>query len=265
MQAIVPYAAFELPQWATAATAGVKRARTFYKQHEADIKKAKKAASTIQKAWRARKGLDSMGHEPGSGTAKTDTASKNTLSTNTRVLNQTPLINITRGDNINARERDVIDLRGFSICVGGQNNLTGLPLLVNVAVLSSKFDPTSVPVVEDFFRGEGSARGDDFDTNLQATEFHCLPINTDKYFVQAHHRMKLSRFGVNAQDHFQKKFYVPIKRQIRYDNSSGSSLNRQFYLVWWCDAHLDPATSPARTAALNFQWKAVTHFREPKR
>ena len=265
MQAIVPYATSEVPAWLGAATQGVKRTRQFYKDHEQTFKKTKKAAKTIQKAWRARKGLDAMGHTPGSGTAKTDVPARSTNATGTRTLNFESLIDITRGDAINARERDVIDLRGFSICMGGQNNLTGLPLLVNVAVLSSKFDPTQNPTSADFFRGEGSSRGEDFDTSLQASEFHCLPINTDKYFVQAHHRMKLSRFGVNAQDHFQKKFYVPIKRQIRFDTTTSTSINRQFYLVWWCDAHMEPAASPVRPTALNFQYKCVTHFREPKR
>ena len=268
MQAIIPYAASEAPAWVSSAVAGAKRARTVYENNKEGIAKVKKgiqAAKKIQKAWRERKGLDSMGHTPGSGTAKTDVAAQNTNATGTRTLNFEPLINITRGDSINARERDIIDLRGFTICLGAQNNLTGLPLLMNVAVLSSKFDPTQVPTSTDFFRGESATRGDDFDTGLQASEFHCLPINTDKYFVQSHHRYKLSRFGVNAMDHLQKKFYVPIKRQIRFDTNAGSSINRQFYLVWWCDAHMDPALAPVRAAAMNFQYKCVTHFREPKR
>lgn len=268
MQAIIPYAASEAPAWVSSAVAGAKRARTVYENNKEGIAKVKKgiqAAKKIQKAWRERKGLDSMGHPPGTGTAKTDVGAQNTNATGTRTLNFEPLINISRGDAINARERDIIDLRGFTICLGAQNNLTGLPLLMNVAVLSSKFDPTQVPTSTDFFRGESGFRGDDFDTGLQASEFHCLPINTDKYFVQSHHRYKLSRLGVNAMDHLQKKFYVPIKRQIRFDDSNQTSINRQFYLVWWCDAHMDPAGAVVRPAAMNFQYKCVTHFREPKR
>lgn len=266
MQAIVPYVSGEAPAWVASAAQGIKRGRQFYRDHEQTFKKTKKAASTIQKAWRNRhKGLDSMGHPPGSGTAKTNTGTQNTALTATRTLNAEPLLNLARGDNLNARERDVIDLRGFKVCMQMQNLRTAAPMYVNVAVISSKFNPTQVPISTDFFRGEDTTRGVDFNNNLQSTEFGCLPINTDKYFIQTHRRFTLAPFNRDQVDYGSKQFYVPIKRQIRYDTSGSGSQNRQFYLVWWCDTLLATAGTTPVTAAMNFQWKAVTYFREPKR
>lgn len=265
MQAIVPYAASEVPAWVGTAAQGIKRGRQFYKDHEDKFKKGRKAAKTIQKAWRNRhKGLDAMGHDLGSATAKTDTGTQDNAVTSTRTLNSRALIQLTRGDNINARERDIIDLRGFKFCVQAQNLRTNAPLYVNVAVVSSKFDPTQAPTTAGFFRGENSSRGDNFDVNLQSAEFHCLPINTDKYFIQAHHRIQLAPFNTQQKDYAMKEFYVPIKRQIRFDDSGSGSLNRQFYLVWWCDILLAASGSLPVSTALSLQWKAVTVFREPK-
>ena len=258
----------DIPALLQAGRDTVQRTRQWYNRNEQSIQKAKKAASSIQKAFRASrnkyKGLESMGHPSGTATAKTDTGTQNTLLTSTRTLNFEQLINLTRGDNINARERDIIDLRGFKVCIQMQNLRLSTPMYVNVAIVSSKFDPTSSPSVTGFFRGQDATRGDDFSTSLQSLEFHCLPINTDKYFIQTHRRYKLAAFNTDQVDYAMKEFYVPIKRQIRFDNSASGSLNRQFYLVWWCDTLLAPGGAAAIPSAFNFQYKVVTYYREPK-
>jgi len=266
---LVPYAASEMPAALQSVLTGVKRARTMYEDYKPAIEKTRKAVSAakkIQRAWKRDrfKGLAEMGHPSGSGTAKSDTGTQNTILTTTRTLNFEQLLNLARGDNINARERDIIDLRGFKVCMQMQNLRPATAMYVNVAVLSSKFDPTSSPSVTSFFRGQDSTRGQDFNTTLQSAEFHCLPINTDKYYIQTHRRYKLAPFNTNQKDYAMHEFYVPIKRQIRFDNSGSGSLNRQFYLVWWCDTLLAAGGATTIANAMNFQYKVVTYFREPK-
>ena len=255
---------FEAAKVYRGARTAYRTGKNIYGTAKRDIKYVKKAGKWAKKTLRKSHGQPRLGHDVGVATAKSDIGSSGTVNTDTRTLTREAILNVGKSDAINARERDIIDLRGFKICLSAINNLTNLPLYLNVAVLSSKFDPTAQPVTTNFFRGEGNTRGADFDLNRQSVEFHCLPVNTDKYFVMSHKRYMLSRFGDQNQDHLTDTYYVPINRQIRYDTSDGNSTNRQFYLVWWCDALNEPSTSIARTDAMQFQWKTVTYFREPR-
>jgi len=252
----------------------VKKARSTYQKGYSEFQKQREAAKRIQRNFRAIRNqvrmdfggvTNAIGHDPGTGTAKTDIGAQQTTLVATRVLNTAACLNMSRGSGLNDRERDIIDLRGFKVCISAQNLRTNAPMFLNVAMVTSKFDPTQAPGTAGFFRGEGASRGTDFADARTGTEFRCLSINTDKYYIQKHMRMSMHKFNTNQKDFLVKEFYIPIKRQIRFDTSGGTSLNRQFFLVWWCDTLLAPSGGASVANAMNFQYKITTYFREPKR
>jgi hypothetical protein len=129
---------------------------------------------------------ESFGRELGSASGKqTAVRETNQLVYKTRTLYVTELTNIAQGEGIDQRDRRTIELMGVKLCM----ELTALsnnPLYVNVAVVHLK--NTDSGLNTDFFRGASGSRGVDFDISLNSNEFHCLPLNTDKFVVLSHKR-----------------------------------------------------------------------------
>lgn len=249
---------------------------------------AKKAARLIQKMYRGRaaranyvrkKRMAQVGEDPGTSiNQKTQHRSDGEVALNTNTLNAYNILDIVkRGDasqfGINTRMRDMIHLTGFKICVSITNNHTG-PLYLNVAVLSAK-NRSDIGDGVDFFRDFSSAgRQTNFgDTALTALDRHCNPINVDEHTVLYHRRaliMQQSQHSVAPgaiPKHSAWEFWIPVKRQIRFEGDAGSSSETRFVLAVWAGdkgatvAASDPATPIAN--AFSFQYKAVAYWKEP--
>lgn len=207
------------------------------------------AARTIARAYRGYKkrrkriGMNRIGIPKNVSNAKKDlvySVQSNNMST--RTLYYGELTDIPRGSNneINYRQRDQIYFSGAKVCVELQASSNGTaPIFFNMAVVYDKRtnDDVTVPTLEDFFRGNGSgSRAQDFDpTNLAGMQFHCLPLNTDRFTVLKHKRLLLNgNSGGNNQRGTNYKFmqfYCPVKKRIAYEDGQCQS---KIHLLYWC-------------------------------
>jgi len=241
------------------------------------------SVSRIRRAWRrykrrkTRRARTHVGEAPGTGTCKTNTLNASALSTwDTRELNGVDLIVLAREtastDEINTRDRDVINLRGVRIYQQFRNLTTGT-ITVNWAVIASKTISDDVaPSQVDFFRSGGTARGMNFSTSLTNLQLHMSPINTDKWAVLCHKRFKLRRRGAAAGEYNMQggdirssKKYIRINRQLRFKGPDQiSEYAGQLWLVFWCDQWMAPSGTAVVTQAAQWAANYAIKFREPK-
>ena len=178
----------------------------------------------------------------------------------------------TSAQEVNARERDIVNCRGIRICMLFRN-LVANALFLNVAVVYKKDNGT--PDTDNFFRSKTlNTRSQNFDTTLTGLEFHCLPINTDEYVILRHKRYKLLQKsnGVNAgneQDNrgssmLNLKWYIKMRRQFRFDDFNPRPIDGAVHLVYWCDTCISGGGSPSSPLACELTRSVVTYAREPQ-
>lgn len=174
----------------------------------------------------------------------------------------------TTTNEIDKRQRDIARFGGFKICCMARNNLT-VPLYLNMAVVFDKKDPTTFVSGNDFFRGNGDSRSQDFSTTtLSAMGFHCLPLNKDRFTILWHSR-KILGAGTSPINNFSNysrenhkvfKRWIPLKKQITYTEGSANS---KIWLLWWCDRMQGAPGDPITSQAVSMQRHVVSYFREP--
>jgi len=172
-------------------------------------------------------------------------------------------------NQINSRQRNLVNLRGTKICMEVANNVSA-PLYFNIAVVVPKLDTTVSAT--NFFRASGSERGSDFDaTSLTGLQFHCLPINSDKYRILYHKRYKLigadnvTRVARQGKDYMTIMKYIKFKRQLRFDNTSTTtSEGGSPHMVYWASQFDSAATAGSTADVYTVTERFVSYFREPK-
>lgn len=205
-----------------------------------------------------------------------DTISTKTLNNGLRLLS-IPKTTTFNEAELNTRQRNAVDFRGLKICFSIVQNTLGAALdaqkfFFNWAVVTPKQQSetvASLPSVE-WFRGQTGARATDFTAaNLTGLDCHCLPINTDKYIVHRHKRIRMGPFE-STEGKSQRYFetYIPVKRQIRYNiNGAGVALDypeaKDMWMVYWC-SYQDEATGAATASAMDVRFRIVQYFKEPK-
>lgn len=179
-----------------------------------------------------------------------------------------PLIAIAPGQDLDQRQRQVVNFRGWKIDFEMTNNLN-FPLYVNVAVLAPKAGAVNVSRA-DFFRYQGNDRAVNFDNVLTAIEFAKLPINVDRYTVLKHKRMtftpglnELSTLTRDGNNWRKFRWYIKLKRQIRFDASQNQPESGQCFLVFWCDAFGAASGDQPTSNALSYRARIVQYFRDP--
>lgn len=205
-------------------------------------------------------------------------------SVDTRVLYSRDITWIAKTINneIDQRQRDLINLRGFKIeyALRSENPATR-PVYVHMAVLAHASN-TSVPSdqqdncvdTENFFRGSGAARAINFTTGLSGIQLNKLNINQDIYSVLRRWTIRLetrraetgSIRNSSVQSDRTGKKYIPVRRQVRYDEPSTNDVATagRMFLVWWAEYVAGmPANGLATTGAVNADWHVVTYFNEP--
>lgn len=251
------------------------------------------AARTIQFAYRNRKGIRrvyrrarrsysglaakrrKIGDTPGTGTSKKCAAvpQTNDVAHDTRTLYSEPLVLCSSGDQINQRERSMINVRGWKICLEFKNRSSD-PLNINVAILSPKSgigSSTPIPTA-DFFRDTmTSDRSKDFGTALDSQDFHCSPINSDKYTILRHKRYQLvpeatggDTVALSGRSYMTCNWWIPLKRQFRFDAGASYPDSGQVHLVYWADKFMSAGTTPVSPGSFNMSNKSIMYFREPK-
>jgi hypothetical protein len=209
-----------------------------------------------------------VGERPGTSTAKRNDQKTNG-NLNSRTLYVQPLLNLPRGDAIDQRERQVVNFRGIKFChsmglISGTQTGQGQSVYLNRAIISEKGCDDS-PATDKFFRGNGTGRGRDFNINLSALDFHCLPMNTDKWNVHKHSRSKLKPFSDTSGGNF-KTFssYFKLNRQIRYEESGDVPTGKQVYYVYWFDFQGKDEGQPVVSSQISHDLHMNRYFREPK-
>lgn len=185
----------------------------------------------------------------------------------TRTLYSNELTDIQANVNSEDRQRALINCKGIELCYH-ITNINQPPLYVNCAVIAPKHGSSGVSTT-DFFRANDGTRGQDFSIALGALEFHYLPINTDKYIVMRHYRHVLGgqtdlspsyNADTGPSNYLTKKIWLPINRQLRFDNSASNSCNTPIYFVWWFDAVNVASGSAVATARCQMSFMHTMFF-----
>lgn len=233
-----------------------------------------KAARTIGRAYRKyRKRVRSrIGERVGKQNCKRDITNNVAIQVTktTRTLYNTELTSLPAGTSENQRERQIANIRGFKICLE-LRNATTTPMWFNLAIISDKVDPRNTPGTTDFFRAYGADRTQDFATTLSSNEFHCLPINTDRYYVLKHKRMCLGATTLESASYIENKrnnymalnLWVPLKRQLRFPLGSGTP-HQAIYMVYWFDKVLTDAGTAGTINAVNWMERVIIYFKDTK-
>lgn len=231
-----------------------------------------RAARVIQKAYRRRSKLRSGRHKRAREFAEPagrETAKKRIIANqqdnneNTRTLYNLEISGIAQGPDTDERLQNKLKLVGYRFNMKIINRSTK-HLLFNVAIVSPK-NATGM-TTDDFFRGYGTTRGLDFSgTNMNSTDFHWRPINTDNYHIFKHKRFTLIKDANTIRPWWKElNFYIPIKRQVRYDNQTLSQAETPLYLLYWCDELAGVTGTAVTTAAFSMQYNIFSFFRTPK-
>lgn len=244
------------------------------------------AAKTIARTWRRsrsrrkassrRKNL--FGRSYVGESASNDTCKKcDNHNSDNSTLNAATLINVnllnlnhTTINNIDSRQRDIVNVRGIKIVMEARNNLTS-PVYFNIAILATKIG-SSISNTE-FFRDYSTERSINFgDASLGGLDYNRLPINTDRYQIMMHKRYRLRGYDLEAGTsylnaggvsymNFTK--YLKINKQVRYDGTSAFALTPVF-LVFWCSKFLDEAPADNTISTMAYSLRTTIFFKEPK-
>lgn len=262
---------------------GFKVAAHLYNNSGRYVRAARVIGGAYRRYRRAKRkrhlGRQHIGESVGTTTAKRREVLNNSstsLTTRTLYVNQVTLLPKTATNDINSRQRDLINLRGVKICLA-VNNTGGNVLYFNYAVIAPKrlselVGGTTIP---SFFRSSSDdARSVNFSSALNAIEFKCLPINVDEYSVLMHRRYTIAPYqdagGITGPFNTQSKNwmhmmkYQRIGRQMRYNVAQSTPNNNPIYCVFWADQMSTGTGGVAVANAFTVSERLVTYFREPK-
>jgi hypothetical protein len=224
------------------------RNRRKFKKAYNFVSRKRKAKSSFKRRQRSR-----IGEPVGSGTSKQRWFQSDALVNESLVLHTIRLTDCDKGDNINQRTRNLINCRGFKVCMEMRNRSKNR-MYCNIAVLSPKVDQTIETT--DFFKGTGTTRGNTFSDARSSIELHCSAINTDRYNILKHKRFTFAP-NPNEADVYNPNqgstsrninMYIPLKRQLRFEGTGAQPVDGQVYLVYWFDKFLRKAGDVAGTA-----------------
>lgn len=286
MASLVPYARFVArnPYFTRVAYMNYLRRRRAYRVISKAVRGYRAAKATgifrgVKRLARAgimqRRKRMKIGDRVGKATAKrNETINENTIAWDDNTLYPYDILQLgrTSTNEINQRQRDVSNVRGFKLCMEVRNNGTS-PLYWNVAVcaVNERGGHNAAYHEDDFFRSYGNERAVAFgDANLGTLDRHCRPINSDKFTILMHKRFKLGPVSPIAYSDDKKSYmnfmrYVPLKRQIRWSDGSTDSIpeNANLYLYHWF-GQWNKATNVVSTGAATGSLRSVIYFREPK-
>lgn len=231
-----------------------------------------RSAAMMRKSRWAKEQRKQIGDNIGTTSARRSVTIEDSYTINSRLLYISELVqNLPEGTGNDARMRDNVNLRGWRI-MANVTNLSFSQVWLNIAIVSPREDGDLGVSTTAFFRSYGAQRGINFNDNLNSADFHCRPINTDKYHILMHRRfmigMRPPSGAVSDGNVLMFIRYVTLKRQVRFNVPAGSedpeTTNDRFWLVQWCDVNDSPIGTPSQTDVLSWINKTVTYFRNTK-
>lgn len=232
------------------------------------FRKRRAGRAKISNRVKKRRAMRRVGEAIGTSSAKWDLLKVGLTNMSPEVLNQVPLLNITKNSSApayNRRVSDQVNFRGIKFCMNFrvEGAIGTAKAWMNIAIISPKAELSSaslVPNVEFFRHPTGDRRDIDFnDASLNNIDYRCCGINTDRYNV--HKRQVLTLGPTTSTEGFKERYlewYFPMKRQIRYQDASLLPEGKNMYLVWWF------STSDGGTPAnsIRFQYSIKRYFRD---
>lgn len=253
----------------TMARAAYKIGRFAYKSYRRRSRrgmKRKKVPSSVGKHAKRR-----IGHPVGKSNAQRVNNNTNSRTdSSTRTLYGVPLSQLSPGTEMNERMRGIVNCRGFQVC-SEVNNKSADPIYFNMAIVHAKNE--SIATVADlqpnFFRGTGVERGLDFNAaSFSAIDYHCNNLNTDALNVIKHKRYKLiSKTGSfkenRGNSYMTTRWYVPMKRQFRYDRTTTTEPEGgHIWLVWWLERFNAVAGAAVNPSVAQVNLRTVMYYKE---
>lgn len=240
-----------------------------------------------------RKKMRMIGERVGFGTTK---KTETYRSTSTRNLNNNSLhirnLTLIRREgaglsveDINERQRDIINYRGCQVQLEIKNN-SNVPCYLNWALISQKSDITpqlsdnsgtltGQTSVIDFFRQYHEGRAVNFyETGFTSIDTISRPINPDEFLVLKRGKRLLwkndldgdlswQRDGGASNYMFMKK-YFPMKRQLRYKGTAATDCVTKVHFVFWFTRAYDNAPMSQVTANCGVLERYTAYWKEPK-
>lgn len=235
------------------------------------VKRARASART-RESKRVKFSSTNIGNRVGTNTVKWAQVADITGQLVSRTLTSAEITDVskTTTNAINERQRNIINCRGFTL-QGNVRNYFGQDAIFHLAILHPR--NASLITTTDFFRSHGGTeRNVDFSTSLSGTEFANYPINTGDMVVLRHYRMRLTP-GITPATGFQSQygssyrnfsFYVPLKRQLEYEDNLSTNCNHKVFLTYWIDypSNLAGQITQAGCGYLNLEARMC--FNEPQ-
>lgn len=236
------------------------------------------AARNIQRAWRAKRnpnlpGPRAVGESNSTALCKSKLAENAAPQTRVNgILFSVDLTELSFGQEINQRERGMVNCRGIKFDLNFQNLAGSSACYINVALVCPKATNIGDGVSNTaFFRSNGVNRQIDFTTGLAPFDKHTLNINTDEYIVLWHKKKILgpnssqsaAECMYNRNSNWYLKRYTKIGRQIRYANpESATATDGRMFLVYWGGTY--GQTDETTPGSFQYCSKIVHYYREPK-
>lgn len=252
-------------------------------------------------AWK-RRARYQLGERVGTGTTKKNLSTNSDdslLAIATRTVYSKPIITIGRGDQINQRQRDMINLRGIKM-EWNVISLSTAYTVLNWCVIAPKVsagsgsaNPNNSLATSELWRGYQNLRA----INPNAATWSGMDrvnaqINTDMFTVFKRGKIQLNP-GRKTVDRYsgeisnrvtppidpdqevfhtekgacfrQKKVWLPIRRQIRFDPTIDNNCPaEQIWFMWWLDNPFQDSGGLPETAAAGLMARFIIYFKEPK-
>lgn len=185
--------------------------------------------------------------------------------------NVTAIARQTVGNEINLRERDMINCLGFTLRVCLNNTQDTTAAVVRMALVSP-LDKNEINSVE-FFRGYDDRRTVDFSNTLDSSVLNYSPINRDNYVVLWEKKLILGNdinstatsqvnCDRNRPNYQSFTTYIPLNRQLRYDGPSAAQCSENIFLLMWYDTPQGEGVTPPSTF-VNYRRYVITHWKNP--
>lgn len=239
---------------------------------------AKKIGRGLSRAYKAKKARQTRKKRRVNGTTKVgepvrhihtkreQTFEQTDVGTDTRTLYFNEITLLGGGSGEDERHRQLVNCKGFELAFHYYHT-ENQPMFLNVAVIAPKHTAAGVGTV-DFFRSPNGDRGENFGIQLSGLEMHYYPINTDKYSIIRHYRYQCGpridgpqyNSDTGNANYISRKFYIPINRQLRYENTIATSCSTPIYLCWWTDRMRTPQTQAAVTGVTSFSFMKTMFY-----
>lgn len=281
---LVRYTAANSPRWARTGGRLVRRARVPIKRYPlrsvgtaatvgtlVPTPAQKRAFGKFINQRKKRYTMKRLGERIGTDSAKQAILDLAYTTRNPQFLYSNFLLNLPRntvaGDTRNARNSEMVNFRGIKFCfnIRTEGALGTAKAWFNIAILTPKANLESnevLPTTEFFRLPGGTQRAIDFGgAGMDNLDYRCYNINTDKYNI--HKRLRLTIGPAGSTEGRKERlieFYMPIKRQIRYNSGSEYPEGKQMYLCYWFTA--SDAGAPLNSISMNY--KLIKYFRDTK-